>query len=92
VRAPETLIVGGTLGQVRGASREVDARQRPVAEHVTHALAELVAKSSDGVGGRATVAAGIAAVFHQRDTGGLRPQRAIAGAHGSVEMRGARLL
>jgi len=67
VRVPEALGIGGALHQLGGAAGKLDADQRPMAEDVAQAIAELVAHFGDPLVGRAAIGAGVASIFDERD-------------------------
>ena len=74
VRVPEALGIGGSLHQFGGAAGKLDADERPMAEHIAHAVAELIAHFGDPLVGGAAIGAGVAAIFDQRDGGAPRSQ------------------
>src|SRR5690606_12914185 len=66
--------------------RDAAAAQRPVAEHVAHAIAQLVAQGGNAFIRRPAVRAGVAAVFDQGDLRIRRPERVIPrGIDGQAE-------
>ena len=74
VRVPETLRVGRALDQFGRAAGKIDADERPMAENIAHAVAELIAHLRDPLIGGAAIGAGVAAVFDERDGGARRSQ------------------
>ena len=78
MRIPEILRVFGPLDQFGGAAGKLDADERPMAEDVAHAPAELVAHFRDPLVRRAAIGTRVAAVFDQRD-GGVRSAQDVVG-------------
>jgi hypothetical protein len=73
VRVPEAAGLHA-LHQLRRATRDFAARDRPVPVYVAHTVAEAVADVGDALVGGAAVPAVVAAVFDQRDIGIGRTQ------------------
>ena len=77
VRVPEALGVLGALHQFGGAAGKIDADERPMAEDIAHAVAELIAHLGDPLVSRAAIGACVAAIFDERDGGVRRTENVI---------------
>src|SRR5690606_37426438 len=75
---PELLRIPGVFNQFRGAPGQVAAGQGLVPEHITHALAELLAQFGNAFIRGATKRAGVTAVFNQGNGRVRRAQYVIA--------------
>ena len=79
MRLPEPLRIVGPLDQLGGAPGEVAAADRPMAEDVAQAIAELVANLGDLLVGGPAVGTVVAAVLDQRDLGVGGTQHMVVG-------------
>jgi hypothetical protein len=69
MRGPERLGRLGKLSELGGPKRKAVVRERPVAEGLADAVAELVAYLRDALVGSPAVRARVAAVLDKRDLG-----------------------
>ncbi|CAH1648049.1 hypothetical protein BOSEA31B_10018 [Hyphomicrobiales bacterium] len=77
MRVPKLLGGLSPFDELRGAQCDVAAGQRPVAEDIAQALAELVSDRGDALVGGTAIGAGIAAVFDERDLGAAGAENMI---------------
>jgi hypothetical protein len=67
MRAPEFIGCRRLLDQLRGTARQLTTADGPMAEHITHAITQLIAHLGDAFVGCAAMRAIVAAVFDQSD-------------------------
>lgn len=78
VRIPEEILrLARVFRELGRLPRPLVSGDRPVAEHVAHALAEAIAQARDHLVGRLAVRAVVASVLHQRDIGVVLAERMI---------------